>query len=173
MDLHQIVGIGVIGLLVFRLCWFIWGGIYARFSCYYTTPRRVLNYFQGDENPTTHTPPGIALAVVLIIALTVQALTGLATTDLIFNEGPLTKHVSEEVSQLATATHHRAFWVVLACISVHLLAHIVYTAQGNALPLAMFRGTKNLAVADTQNYWSRALLTTSIAAFIVFVLLTA
>lgn len=172
MSLHQLVGIVVIGLLFFRLCWFIWGGIYARFRYYRTTPRQVVGYFQGSYELTTHTPPGIILGIVLLVALMVQSMTGLATTDLIFNEGPLTRYVSEEVVQLATTVHHRAFWIVLGCIGVHLCAHFIYLVQKNPLPLTMFKGTKFVAVRDTPNYWIRAVLTTSAGGIIAFVLLT-
>ena len=171
MRLHQLVGIAVVGLLFFRLCWFIWGGVYARFRHYRTSPRQVLGYFQGSFELSTHTPPGVVLVIVLLAALLVQSITGLATTDLIFNEGPLTRYVSEEVAQLATAAHHRVFWVVVGCISVHLCAHVIYLVQKNPLPLTMFKGTKFVAVSDTPNYWIRAILTVFAGGVVTLVLL--
>ena len=73
MEWHQRSGFVVLGLLVFRVGWWIWGGRYVRLSQYWTTPRRFIRHFAGSGIADPHTSPGIVLAVVLIAALAVQA----------------------------------------------------------------------------------------------------
>ena len=78
--------------MVFRLGWGLWGGQYARFTHYWTTSRAFVDHFLRRGEPKAHTSPGIALAVVLLLAVAVQVGTGLFATDDIFNEGPLNRY---------------------------------------------------------------------------------
>ena len=78
--------------MVFRLGWGLWDGLYARFTHYWTTPRAFVNHFLRRGEPKAHTSPGVALAVVLLLAVAVQVGTGLFATDDIFNEGPLNRY---------------------------------------------------------------------------------
>ena len=95
LDWHQRSGFAILALLLFRLGWGAWGGRYARFPHYVTTPRRVFAFFAeglrrrrqrggpakpgGGNDP--HTAPGVALVVLLFLAVGVQAVTGLFATD--------------------------------------------------------------------------------------------
>ena len=86
-----------------------------------------------------HTPPGVALVLVMLLAVTLQALSGLGTTDDIFIEGPLVRHLEGDLVGALTAAHHRIFYLVLGAIAVHLLAHLVYGIQRDPTPLDMFK----------------------------------
>jgi len=168
MEWHQRSGFVVLGLLLFRLGWWIWGGRYVRLSQYWTTPRRFIQHFAGSGRADPHTSPGIVLAVLLIAALATQAVTGLFATDDIFNEGPLTRHVEAEVSSTMTWIHHRVFWVIIVLVATHITANAVYAMMRDPTPLAIFTGRKDVDLAPTEQHLLRGLVTAVAAAILVY-----
>jgi len=159
LEWHQRSGLVLLGLLVFRLGWGLWGGRYARFGHYWTTPTAFVDHFRRRGRPGAHTSPGVALAVVLLAAAAVQVGTGLFATDDIFTEGPLHGYVSNELARRATWIHHRVHWLVLGAGVVHLAAHAVYALLRDPTPLAMFTGRKRLELPSTPHFWVRAVVT--------------
>lgn len=176
MDWHLWLGYSALALLLFRLGWGLWGGRYARLGTFRPSPARFLAYFRrgghaGSAGPRTagpRTAPGAALVILLLLAVTVQAVAGLFTTDDIFTEGPLVRHASSDTVDLMSALHHRVYWVVLALIAVHLLAHLVYALRRDPTPLSMFTGRKRIAVPPAQHLPVRALLTALASAVMVW-----
>ena len=187
MQWHQRSGLALLGLLVFRLGWACWGGRYARFRHYWTTPAAFRDHFLrrrvGDgvervatgEKAAPHTAPGVALVVLMLLAAVAQVGTGLFATDDIFTEGPLTALVSTEFSRTATWVHRRLHWLILAAVGVHLTAHAVYGfVLRDPTPLAMFTGRKPLGLLpSTPHYWTRAALTSALAVGVVLIVLWA
>ena len=170
LEWHQCSGLILLGLVVFRLGWAAWGGRYARFRHYWTTPGAFFAYFcsgrSGRDGGTkdAHTAPGIALAVLLFLAVAVQVGTGLFTTDDIFTEGPLYGFASPDFSSAATWIHHRLHWLILAAIATHLAAHAVYgIVLHDRTPLGMFTGRKAVDLPSTPHFWLRAALTLAVA----------
>ncbi len=168
LEWHQRSGLVLLGLVVFRMGWGLWGGRYARLTHYWTTPRAFVDHFLRRGEPKAHTSPGVALAVVLVLAVAVQVGTGLFATDDIFNEGPLNRYVSNEFARTATWIHHRVHWLVLGAGVVHLTAHAVYGLMlRDPTPLAMFTGRKRLDLPPTPHFWIRAAVTTALALGVV------
>ena len=168
LEWHQRSGLTLLGLVVFRLGWAAWGGIYARFRHYWTTPRAVFAHFRGRAKETAHTAPGIALVVLLFLAVAGQITAGLFTTDDIFTEGPLYGLVAAEVSSAASWIHHRLHWLILAAIGVHLTAHAVYGfVLRDRTPLAMVTGRKPVDLPSTPHFWLRAGFTLALALGVV------
>ncbi len=165
---HMRCGYAMVALVLFRLAWGLWGGRYARWVAYRVGPRAVLRHFLGDQAEGPHTAPGRALALALVLLAGLQAGTGLFANDAIFTEGPLARHVSNETSNNLTWIHNRVFWGIIACIAVHLSAHIVYALRGDGTPLAMFTGEKASACPETPDYWWRALVTAITAGGLVW-----
>lgn len=164
MTIHRWAGIAVVALLGFRLLWGIWGGTYSRFRHYWTTPKQVISHFGGNLEPKSHTPPGIALAVCMMIALGVQSVAGLFTTDDVFIEGPFVRHVPDEVVELATDLHHLVWWAIISLIAIHLIAHAVYGGiLRSSIPLSMITGRKPVEAEPTEFSLTRALFTFGIA----------
>lgn len=164
LEWHQRSGLVLLGLLVFRVGWGLWGGRYARFGHYWTTPSAFIDHFRRRARPGAHTAPGVALAVVLLGAAAVQVGSGLFATDDIFTEGPLHRYVSNELARTATWIHHRVHWLVLGAGVVHLGAHAVYGLLRDPTPRSMFTGRKRLDLPATQNFWLRAAVTSLLAA---------
>lgn len=168
LEWHVRSGIAAVGLLAFRIGWSVWGGLYARFRNYRTTPRAVLNHFRRRNPPAPHTAPGIALVGLLLAAVFVQAGAGLFASDEIFTEGPLRQYVSTEFSRAATWVHNRLHWLIVTLAGVHVAAHFVYAAVlRNPTPLAMFTGRKDLDAPSTPNFWWRAAFTLAAALLVV------
>ena len=142
LEWHQRSGLALLGLVVFRIGWGLWGGAAARLGHYWTTPSAFIDHFRG-RGGGTHTSPGIVLAVVLLAATALQVGSGLFVTDDIFNEGPLHRYVSAEFARGATWIHHRLHWLILGAAGIHLAAHAVYGfVLRDPTPLAMFTGRK-------------------------------
>ena len=170
---HQRSGLALLGLVVFRLGWGCWGGHYARFRHYWTKPAAFFNHFRGRGAAAPHTAPGVALALLMFLAVVAQVGTGLFATDDIFNDGPLTGLVSAEFARAVTWVHRRLHWVILGTVCVHLTAHAVYAiALRDRTPLSMFSGRKPVRagqapLSSTPHYWTRAALTGALAVGVV------
>ncbi|NIP15457.1 MAG: cytochrome B [Pseudomonadales bacterium] len=171
MECHQQFGYGVLGLLLFRLGWGLWGGRYARFGNYRLEPRRVVAHFRGRDHGAPHTAPGMAFTVFILLALAVQVVTGLFATDDIFTEGPLSGRVEDDTARALTGVHHRVYWLILAGLAAHLTAHAVYALRRDPMPLAMITGRKRLAMEPARPASMAALLTAAAAAALVWLLL--
>lgn len=171
MDLHRWAGISVVALLLFRLLWAVWGGTYARIRWYFTSPSQVVRYFAGREEPKPHTPPGIALAICMFLALGTQAVAGLFTTDDVFIDGPFVQFASDEVVEFATDLHHQVWWLVIALIAIHLTAHAVYGAVlRSPIPLSMFSGRKPTQADSAEFSLWLALVSFAVAAVAFWVM---
>ena len=181
MEWHQRSGFAVLALLAFRLGWGAWGGRYARLNRYVTTPRRVAGWFLeaarrrrppplgGGRPEDPHTPPGIALVAALFLAVMAQAITGLFATDDIFIQGPLHRHVEDDVAATMNWIHHRAFWIVLALVGTHLAAHAVYAALKDPTPLAMITGKKAIAAPATPQHLLRGAATLGLTGALCYI----
>ena len=168
MDWHMRLGYLALGLLLFRIGWGLWGGRYARFRSFRTSPGRVVAHFRGRGRPEPRTAPGVVLVVLLLAAVAAQVVTGLYTTDEIFTEGPLVRGADDDTVSLMTGLHHRVFWVVLGLISVHLAAHVVYALQRDPTPLSMFTGQKRVHTKPARNLLARGLVTAAATAAAVW-----
>ena len=162
---HQRCGLVLLGLIVFRLGWAIWGGRHARLRNYWTTPRAFVEHFRGGAGASAHTAPGIVLAIAMLFFATLQTGSGLFATDDIFNEGPLNRYVSDAFADGATWLHHRLHWAIIALVGIHLVAHAIYGfVLRDRLALSMFTGRKQTAAPSTPHFLLRAVLTVALAA---------
>jgi len=169
MEWHLRLGYVALGLLAFRLGWALWGPLYARLSAFRPSPRGFVAHFRGRGVTEPRTAPGSALALLLVLAVGVQAASGLFTSDEIFTEGPLVRHASGETVDAMSFLHHRVFWVVLGLIGTHLTAHAIYAARRDPTPLGMFTGRKPVRLpALTAHLPVRALVTAVGAAALVW-----
>ena len=168
MDWHLRLGYCACGLLVFRLLWGFIGGCYSRWRNYWPSPTKIIDHFRGAAEQTPHTAPGVGLVLVMLGAIAVQALTGLYTTDDIFIEGPLVRGADEDLVSTMSAIHHRIYYLVIAAISIHLTAHLVYGLKGSRLPLSMFTGRKavlgSYGPTSSRSWWAVAASIISAAA---------
>ena len=177
MTNHFRLGYAVLGLLVFRLGWGLWGSQFSRFSALQLSPRTALAYLrQGmkDDKPG-HNPLGSWGVVFLLAGLWVQVSTGLFATDDIFSEGPLCQFVSSSLSSWLTGLHHDNFDILLWIVGVHISAVLFHTLwhKEDLIP-GMITGRRNLPsqpsqpapAEDIKTPWIPALLLASFATLV-------
>lgn len=131
MEIHEISGITVLVLVVFRIIWGFVGSSSARFSHFVRGPRAVLDYIRAllrRDPPHTagHNPLGGWVVVAFLLMLLVQATLGLFSKDDIFYEGPLTYMITDDTSDTISGIHHELFEFILILIGIHVAAVIGY-----------------------------------------------
>ena len=147
MALHKTLGSVLLGLLVFRLGWGLWGSETARFSSFVKGPKAILAYLSGriDKETVGHNPLGALSVVGMLGALVAQVVFGLFATDTDGEEaGPLAYLLSYEGNDFARTAHGLCFYVLLGLIGLHIAAIIYYRlAHRDNLVGAMVSGWKN------------------------------
>jgi cytochrome b len=147
---HMRAGQTLLILVAFRLLWGFFGSGNARFRRFLRGPGAVVRYARSLVRPphdvhATHNPLGGWMVVLLLVALVVQATTGLFTNDDVLWEGPLAQRVTKETSDALSSIHRRFWWLLLALAAVHVVAAIGYlVAFRENLIHAMFTGRKRL-----------------------------
>jgi cytochrome b len=160
MDWHLRSGYAVLTLIVFRLLWGFAGSRYALFAGFVRGPRAVLDYLRVSEERRKrhagHNPLGAWSVLALLIALLVQASTGLFATDEIATEGPLSKLVSAATAGSMTRIHLVNVKVIYALVALHLTAvGFYYFVRRENLVGPMITGVKrNLAADPAQDDWT-------------------
>jgi cytochrome b len=149
MQYHMWSGYAVLGLLMFRMAWGFAGGRHARFSAFVRSPGHVLRYTRTLLQPEAprhlgHNPLGGWSVLAMLLALCVQAVTGLFANDDIFTEGPLYPWVSKATSDWLTHIHRLNQGVILLLVGVHVMAVLFYlTIKHENLIQPMFTGRKH------------------------------
>jgi cytochrome b len=132
MEWHFRIGYTVLSLLLFRVIWGFVGGRWSRFAAFAYSPGSVMNYLCGRPHPDHligHSPLGAFSVFALLAILTLQVATGLVADDEVMSAGPLTRFVSGATVSLATGWHTLfGKWIVIALVSLHVLAVLFYVA---------------------------------------------
>jgi cytochrome b len=131
MEWHQRLGYFVLGLVIFRILWGIFGSFHARFVNFVRSPMTVWNYMKAlgrKESPhyLGHNPMGAFSVIAMLAILGFQALSGLFADDDILLRGPYAASVSKDISDLLTKLHKWNSDLILILIGVHLLAIAFY-----------------------------------------------
>lgn len=148
MTYHMWSGYTILTLVVFRIAWGWVGSRHARFTTFVRGPGEVMRYARSitGAHPSSflgHNPLGGWSVVLMLLSVTVQALTGLFANDDVVTEGPLASRVSGETSALLTTIHNYNFYVLLALIALHLTAIAFYLlVKRENLVVPMFTGRK-------------------------------
>jgi cytochrome b len=142
LDWHRISGIGIAGLLVFRLWWGVAGSSTARFTSFLKGPRGVIAYLKGGAaGAPGHNPLGGWSVAAMLLALIAQVGLGLFSVDEDgFESGPLAKYVSFDTGRAAAGAHEIVFTILLGLIVLHLLAIGWYAARKQNLVGPMITG---------------------------------
>jgi cytochrome b len=178
MDWHKISGYVVLGLLLFRMAWGIVGPRHARFTTLIHGPGAIWRWLRPAlrREPAVvagHNPLAGWFVLLTLLALLLQATTGLFATDDIFTDGPL-RHLApaeflgmtqNEFLRLATRIHRQGEEIILVLVGLHLfaiLAHRIYLRE--PLVSAMITGRRQGAAEDAAISSQRILLGLTIAA---------
>jgi len=142
----------VLGLLVFRLVWGLFGSSTAQFLRFVRGPGAVLAYLRSGRAPRLgHSPLGALSVIAMLISLVVQTLTGLASDDEIFTTGPLAQFLSESQVSWANQIHEWNSKVLFGLIGLHVLAIIYYQwIRRSNLVGAMISGRTSVEETDAR-----------------------
>ena len=131
---HMWGGYAILTLLFFRLIWGFVGSRTARFSHFLCSPRRTWAYiksWRSGVKPTYgHNPLGGWAVAGFLVALLVQAGTGLFATDDVLTSGPLNGLVGSNTGDFLTHIHKLNFDIILALIATHVTAVVLHRVIG-------------------------------------------
>ena len=141
---HGRFGLGVLGLLVFRIVWGFAGSTYARFSQFVRGPSAILAYLRGDWKGEGHNPLGALSVLGLLSVLSLLVVTGLFANDDIAFEGPLYTLVGKDLSDRLVGVHRLIEPLIIFLVVAHLAAIVFYAlVKKDNLVKPMFRGWKD------------------------------
>ncbi len=128
---HMRCGFAMLALLGFRIFWGVVGGRQSRFTAFVRGPSAVWQYarqLRDNDAPRHlgHNPMGGWSVMAMLVALIVQAVTGLFANDDIFIEGPLYSWVTKATSDLLTRIHRVNQEIVIALVTLHVGAIVFY-----------------------------------------------
>jgi cytochrome b len=183
MDWHMRSGYAILALLAFRIAWGFAGTRWARWSSFVRGPAAALRYARTlvaspHETSVGHNPIGGYMVVALVVALLLQAVTGLFANDDILTEGPLAKFASKALSDRLTSLHHLNEKVVYVLVGLHVAAVLFHRVRfDERLVTAMITGVKKLperfageGIGATPH--ARAVAIVAVAAAVVWVVTT-
>jgi cytochrome b len=140
---HGRFGLGVLGLLVFRIVWGFVGSTYARFTQFVRGPSAIKAYLRGDWKGEGHNPLGALSVLGLLGILSLLVATGLFANDDIAFEGPLYSLVGKDLSDRIVGIHRLIEPVIILLVIAHLGAIMFYAhVKKDNLVKPMVRGWK-------------------------------
>jgi cytochrome b len=147
IELHIWSGLAILSLVIFRVLWGFFGSSTARFASFVKGPRSVAAYLRAPREFTAigHTPVGALSVVALLALIALQVSLGLIISDEdgVYS-GPLANLVSFDTSEAAREWHETLFNVLLALVTLHVAAILLYRlAWGKRLTAAMVTGRTN------------------------------
>jgi len=131
MQYHEWSGFAILILLTFRITWGFVGSRTSRFRDFVKGPAAVWGYATAlvrgkTERYLGHNPLGGWSVLAMLLALFVQAATGLFANDDIITEGPLFLWVSKPVSDWLSGIHRLNRVLIMALVATHLAAVLFY-----------------------------------------------
>jgi cytochrome b len=136
MRWHYLLGYATLALIVFRVLWGFAGSQTSRFGSFVRGPRAVVRYVAASlrgraPRAPGHNPLGGWSALVMLVVVVVQAVSGLFASDDISEEGPFAAHVSDAIVALMTRIHHIDRYVLVVLIALHVGAVLLHWAIRN------------------------------------------
>ena len=130
MEVHVISGACVLGLLIFRVLWGLWGASTAQFHRFIPSPRTLIGYLRSSVSESFlrigHSPIAALSVIAMLIALAFQTMTGLVADDDVYTTGPLINYVESEFSEWATGMHSTNSDILLGLMVLHVAAILFY-----------------------------------------------
>jgi cytochrome b len=148
MEYHALSGYAILALLIFRVAWGFIGSEPSRFVTFLAGPPTVSRYaatlFRSDTSRhLTHNPLGGWSVAVMLLALSVQAVTGLFANDDIMTQGPLYGWVSRGTSDRLTSLHLLNTDFIIFLIAIHVCAvffHLIHKRENLVLQMITGKG---------------------------------
>ncbi|PAJ73599.1 cytochrome [Pseudoalteromonas sp. NBT06-2] len=140
MDLHFVAGYSLLSLIIARLFWAFIGSDTAKLKALLHSPKAVVNSIKTHSYTRGHNPAGSYMVLTFFSLLLIQSTSGLMTTDDILTDGPLVQYVESSWVEIASSVHKLNFDFLIAAITVHIFAIVVYRIRGKNLVKPMLTG---------------------------------
>jgi cytochrome b len=173
MQWHAYCGYIALALVLFRIIWGFAGSWHARFANFVPSPKRLVAYLKGETaGGLGHNPLGGLSVIALLLAVLLQASTGLFADDDIFFQGPLTKYVSNATVAFLTSIHRFNQYIIMALVALHIGAILFYQIyKKESLVGPMITGDKKILVTNEVSVSTESIDTGKqrLAALVIFV----
>jgi cytochrome b len=173
MQWHAYCGYLALALVVFRIIWGFAGSWHARFANFVPSPKRLVAYLRGETaGGLGHNPLGALSVIALLLAVLIQACTGLFIDDDIFFQGPFAKYVSNATVAFLTSMHRFNQYIIMALVALHIGAILFYQIyKKESLVGPMITGDKKILVTNEVSVSTESIDTGKqrLAALVIFV----
>jgi cytochrome b len=145
LDLHIILGEVMLGLILFRILWGLFGSSTARFAGFVRGPAAIRRYLKGEGGPMLgHNPIGGWSVIVMLLLIATDTGLGLFVSDEDgLNEGPLAHLISYDSARILADRHETIFYILLAFVALHVGAILFYLiARRDNLIVPMVTGVR-------------------------------
>jgi cytochrome b len=131
MEWHRRSGLAVVGRLLFRNLWGIFGTNTSRFGQFVRGPGAVLSYLRPSQSEQRvaigHNPLGGWSVIIMLLLLGVQTVSGLFAVDVDgIESGPLSYLVDFDQGRVAAGVHDLTFTLLQVVIVLHVVAVLFY-----------------------------------------------
>ncbi len=180
MDWHRRLGLAIVFLVSYRLIWGLAGPVTARFLPMVRRLAGLVGYVRSvTQTPHKasfgHNPLGVLSVFALVTALSVQAITGLFSSDVDgLVSGPLSVWISFDLSRQLSEIHENNFNILVGLIALHIAAiavHRFYLKENLVGPmLTGHRSAEDFApyeVRSVQISWVRFVISAGLAGALV------
>lgn len=153
---HAAMGQAVLVLMVFRMAWGVVGSQTARFTDFVVGPAAIRSYLAAGKSGTAgHNPLGAMMVLGLLGTNTVQAMSGLFSSDGIGFDGPFAHVIGNAASDSVTRLHAALAYVIAGLVAIHVAAILLHRVRhGENLVLPMFSGKKWVQASTPQPRFS-------------------
>lgn len=129
LDIHELFGTSLLGLILFRILWGLIGTHHSRFKNLNLSLRRAIKQFsrikQGNDVFVTKTFLGSYSTIAFILFLIILPISGLFSSDDILYDGPLS-YLTPKYTSYWVQIHNFSHYVLYFLISLHILAILYY-----------------------------------------------
>lgn len=162
MAWHQLLAYTLAALLIARIAWGFYGSSTARFASFIYTPAAAVRYLRQPKPVLGHNPASSFMIFALILLVSLQLLTGLATFDNSYiSDGPLVALLPDAWVSLASKIHKTTIDIILIAVAVHVLAAVWHSIRYDNVILSMFSGKADVKGTERpvlKSSWSYFLL---------------
>ena len=124
--IHEISGITLFFLILFRIYWGFFGGYYSKFKNFNLNKNSLFNYFKNKEKKYFgHNPLGSLSIFSIFVLILFTSLSGMFSSDDIFYDGPFVK-LAPQLVGIFTNIHDILHYFLYLLIILHLSAVSYY-----------------------------------------------
>ena len=124
--IHEISGITLFLLILFRIYWGFFGGFYSKFKNFNLNKNSLLNFFKNKEKKYFgHNPLGSLSIFSIFLLILFLSLSGMFSSDDIFYDGPFVK-LAPQLVGFFTNIHNILHYFLYTLLILHLCAVSYY-----------------------------------------------